>query len=85
MAKLELNINDELDARFRDVYKTMHLNLTAAVEEALAFWLQVKLKDREPWPEEEQSLKDIKTGKTEMITESREEFLAELKGLENES
>jgi hypothetical protein len=83
MARLDLNIDDKLDTQFRDAYKTMDIDLTTAIEEAIIFWLKAK-KLNEPWPEEEQALKDINTGKTEMITQSREEFLAELKGLENE-
>lgn len=50
-------------------------------------WLEAKKvisKNAEPWPEEEQALKDIKTGKTQMDTQKSEQLLAELKGLENE-
>jgi mRNA-degrading endonuclease RelE of RelBE toxin-antitoxin system len=82
MARLDLNIDDKLITQFRDAYKTMDMNLTTALEEVITFWLRVKL--NELWPEEEQALKDIKTGKTEMVTQTREEFLDELKGLENE-
>ena len=62
-------------------------NIITALEEAIVIWLEAKkviLKNAEPWPEEEQALKDIKTGKTQMVTQKSEELLAELKGLENE-
>lgn len=91
MARLNLNIDDKLDTQFRDmVYKTMGWragNLITALEEAIVIWLEAKkviLKNAEPWPEEEQALKDIKTGKTQMDTQKSEQLLAELKGLENE-
>lgn len=91
MARLNLNIDDKLDTQFRDmVYKTMGWregNIITALEEAIVIWLEAKkviLKNAEPWPEEEQALKDIKTGKTQMVTQKSEELLAELKGLENE-
>lgn len=91
MARLNLNIDDKLDTQFRDmVYKTMGWragNLITALEGAIVIWLEAKkviLKNAEPWPEEEQALKDIKTGKTQMVTQKSEELLAELKGLENE-
>ena len=39
-------------------------------------WLEAKkvmIKNTEPWPEEEQALKDIKTGKTQMVTQKSED------------
>jgi hypothetical protein len=54
-------------------------NLITALEEAIVIWLEAKkviLKNAEPWPEEEQALKDIKTGKTQMVTQKSEELLA---------
>lgn len=83
MARLNLNIDDKLDTQFRDmVYKIMGWregNIITALEEAIVIWLEAKkviLKNAEPWPEEEQALKDIKTGKTQMVTQKSEELLA---------
>lgn len=39
---------------------------------------------KKAWPEEERALGDIRSGKTEMVFQSPDELLAELKGLENE-
>lgn len=90
MGRLDLNIHDELETKFRDaVYKTMGMkrgNLTTALEEAIMVWLKSKgmETDDKVWPEEEKALEDIKRGKTQMITQKSDEFLAELKELENE-
>ena len=88
--RLDLNIHDELETKFRDaVYKTMGMkrgNLTTALEEAIMVWLKSKgmETDDKVWPEEEKALEDIKRGKTQMVTQKSDEFLAELKELENE-
>ena len=46
MARLDLNIDDKLDAQFRDmVYKKMGMkrgNLRIAIEEAIKIWLSSK-------------------------------------------
>ncbi|PWU82717.1 MAG: hypothetical protein DLM72_00425 [Candidatus Nitrosopolaris wilkensis] len=90
MGRIDLNIHDELETKFRDaVYKTMGMkrgNLTTALEEAIMVWLKSKgmETDDKVWPEEEKALEDIKRGKTEMVTQKFDEFLAELKELENE-
>ena len=46
MARLDLNIDDKLDAQFRDmVYKKMGMkrgNLRIAIEEAIKIWLSNK-------------------------------------------
>jgi hypothetical protein len=46
MARLDLNIDDKLDAQFRDmVYKKMGMkrgNLRIAIEEAIKIWLNNK-------------------------------------------
>jgi hypothetical protein len=81
MARLTLNIDDKLDTQFRDmVYKTMGWredNLITALEEAIAIWIEAKkvmLKNSEPWPEEEQALKDIRAGKTQMVMLNSEDL-----------
>jgi hypothetical protein len=43
-----------------------------------------KADDEEAWPEEIEAIKNIKEGKTKMVTVSAEELIAELKELENE-
>lgn len=40
--------------------------------------------DEEAWPEEVETIKNIKAGKTEMVTQTAEETLKELKELETE-
>ena len=65
-------------------YKTMGWregNIITALEEAIVIWLEAKkviLKNAEPWPEEEQALKDIKTGKTQMVTQKSEGIYEDL-------
>jgi hypothetical protein len=61
-------------------------NLTTALEEAIMVWLKSKgmETDDKVWPEEKKALEDIKRGKTQMVTQKSDEFLAELKELENE-
>ena len=89
MGHLNLTINDELDKQFRHVaYRRMGMKkgyLTDGVEEAIKVLLGfVKLKDMSStkdnklWPEEEQALEDIMSGKTKMVTQSGEDFLKDL-------
>jgi hypothetical protein len=92
MGKINLTINDKLEREFREMaYKVKGMKkgfLTDATEEAITVWLKsvrAEWKKESPWPEEEKALENIKTGKTEMVTQKREEFLHELKELENES
>ncbi|MPZ05131.1 MAG: hypothetical protein GEU26_01715 [Nitrososphaeraceae archaeon] len=53
------------------------------------WWSSSKLRssadDENAWPEEVQALENIKSGRTNMITQSADETLTELKELENES
>jgi len=40
--------------------------------------------DPDAWPEEIEAIKNIKEGKTEMVTQTAEETISELKELEND-
>jgi len=90
MGKINLTINNELEREFSEMaYKVKGMKkgfLTDATEEAIKVWVSAERmkEDQEVWPEEENALKDIKMGKTEMVTQKSGEFLDELKGLENE-
>jgi len=39
--------------------------------------------DQEAWPEEIEAIKNIKEGKTKMVTQTADEFIKELKELES--
>jgi hypothetical protein len=89
MGTMNLTINDDLEHEFRDTafrVKGMKKgHLTSATEEAIKVWLgyiklkqMSKTKDNKLWPEEEQALEDIMTGKTKTVTESGADFLKRL-------
>jgi hypothetical protein len=90
MGKINLTINDDLERQFRELaYKTKGMKkgfLTDATEEAITIWLEyVKLQmsksKRDLWPVEQKALDDIKSGKTEMITQGGQEFLNDLQSI----
>jgi hypothetical protein len=90
MGKINLTINDDLERQFRELaYKTKGMKkgfLTDATEEAITIWLEyVKLQMSKSkgdlWPVEQKALDDIKSGKTEMITQGGQEFLNDLQSI----